>query len=69
MVCLQGPFVSIHEKTQRQEYRASTCKPLRFAGAYPVEILPVGGVQSVIAPGVEDVLAVAVEGQVQLHIQ
>ena len=34
---------------------------------HPVEVLPVRGVQGIVAPGVEDVLPVAVERQVQLN--
>ena len=34
--------------------------------AYPVKVRLVGRVHSVVAEGVEDVLAVAMEGQVQL---
>mgnify|MGYP001432536859 CR=1 FL=1 len=35
--------------------------------AYPMKVLLVGRVHSVVAEGVEDVLAVAMEGQVQLE--
>ena len=36
--------------------------------AHPLHVAPVLGVQLVVAPGVEDVLAVAVEGQVQHEV-
>ena len=35
---------------------------------HPLQVPPVLGVQLVVAPGVEDVLAVAVEGQVQREV-
>ncbi len=37
-----------------------------LCNAYPVEVLPVRGVQSIVAPRVQNVLPVAVEGQVHL---